>query len=100
MLESNLNVVNNDMRSLVKDAQALFQAATALTGEKADEVRNRGMQLLDTAMVKAHDAQTKCLVAGKEMAASADHYVKENPWRVVAGTAGVALLIGFILGRK
>jgi ElaB/YqjD/DUF883 family membrane-anchored ribosome-binding protein len=100
MLESNLKVVNNDLKTLVKDAQALFQAAAALTGEKADEVRHRGMRLLDTALAKAQDAQASALVAGKEMAASADDYVKENPWRAIAAAAGVGLLMGVILGRK
>ncbi|MDR3412120.1 MAG: DUF883 family protein [Formivibrio sp.] len=100
MLESNLKIVNNDMQTLVKDAQALFQAASALTGEKADEARNRGMQLLDTAIIKAHEVQAKAIVAGKEMATSADGYVKENPWGVIATTTCVALLAGFFLGRK
>jgi ElaB/YqjD/DUF883 family membrane-anchored ribosome-binding protein len=98
--ESNLKVVNSDMKTLVKDAQALFQSAAALTGEKAEEVRNRGMHLLDTALVKAQDVQAGALVAGREMAASADGYVKENPWRAIAAAAGVGLLVGVILGRK
>lgn len=100
MLESNLKVVNNDVKILVKDAQALFQAAAALTGDKAEEVRHRGMRLLDTALVKAQDAQASAVVAGKEMAASADDYVKENPWTAIVAAAGVGLLAGVILGRK
>ncbi len=100
MLESNFKVVNNDVKTLVTDAQALFKEAAVLTGEKAEEVRNRGMRLLDTALVKAQDAQANVLVAGKEMAVSADDYVKENPWRAIAAAAGVGLLLGVILGRK
>jgi ElaB/YqjD/DUF883 family membrane-anchored ribosome-binding protein len=100
VLESNLKVVNNDVKTLVKDAQTLFHAAAALTGEKAEEVRNRGMRLLDTALVKAQDAQASAFVAGKEMAVSADVYVKENPWRAIAAAAGVGLLVGVILSRK
>jgi ElaB/YqjD/DUF883 family membrane-anchored ribosome-binding protein len=100
VLESNLKAVDNDVKILVKDAQALFHAAAALTGEKAEEVRNRGMRLLDTALVKAQDAQASALVAGKEMAVSADVYVKENPWRAIAAAAGVGLLAGLILSRK
>jgi ElaB/YqjD/DUF883 family membrane-anchored ribosome-binding protein len=34
------------------------------------------------------------------MAASADTYVKENPWRTIAAAASVGLLVGVILGRK
>lgn len=100
MLQSNFNAIDNDVNTLVKDAQALFQTATALTGEKADEIRNRGMQLLDAALVKGRDMQASALASSKEMAASADGYVKENPWRAIAAIAGVALVAGLILGRK
>ena len=100
MLESNINAVNNDVNTLVKDAQALFQAAAALTGDKADEVRNRAMRMLDTALVLGREVQASALASGKEMAASADDYVKENPWRAIAAMAGVGLLAGLILGRK
>jgi ElaB/YqjD/DUF883 family membrane-anchored ribosome-binding protein len=71
-----------------------------LTGEKAEEVRNRGMRLLDTALVAARDAQASARVAGKEMAASADGYVNENPWRSIGIAAGVGFLAGAILTRK
>ncbi len=100
MLESNIKVVNSDVKVLVKDAQALFQAAATLTGEKATEVHTRGMHMLDAALVKAQDAQTNVIVAGKEMATSAQSYVKENPWRTVAVASGVGLLVGAILSRK
>ncbi|MBB5610869.1 MULTISPECIES: YqjD family protein [unclassified Janthinobacterium] len=100
MLENNITTVNNDVKTLVKDAQALFSAAAALTGEKADEVRVRGMKTLDAALVKAQEAQASAIVATKQIAAQADGYVKENPWRTVAVAAGVGVLVGFILGRK
>jgi len=100
MLENNISTVNNDVKTLVKDAQALFVAATALTGEKAEELRGRGMRALDTALAKAQEAQQSAIEASKEMAKSADVYVKENPWRSIAAAAGVGLLIGVIIGRK
>ena len=100
MLGQNISTVNIDVKTLVKDAQALFTAATALTGEKAEELRGRGMRALDTALAKAHDAQISALAASKEAAKQADVYVKENPWRSIAGAAAVGLLIGVIIGRK
>jgi ElaB/YqjD/DUF883 family membrane-anchored ribosome-binding protein len=75
-------------------------AAAALTGEKAEELRSRGMQLLDVALGKAGQVQGQALVKGKELAHTADVYVKDNPWRTIAAAAGVGLLVGVILGRK
>jgi len=100
MLEQNISTVNNDVKTLVKDAQALFTAATALTGEKAEELRGRGMRALDTALAKAQEAQVSAVAATKEAAKHADEYVKENPWRSIAVAAGIGLLIGVIIGRK
>ncbi len=94
------NNAQADVKTLVKDAQTLLTAAAALTGEKADELRGRGMALLDTAMGKASQVQGQALVKGKELAQSADVYVKDNPWRTIAAAASVGLLLGVILGRK
>ncbi len=99
-LNGNMNAVQTDVKTLVKDAQALLTAAAALTGEKAEEMRARGMQLLDVALGKASQVQGQALVKGKELAHSADVYVKDNPWRTIAAAAGVGLLVGVILGRK
>lgn len=89
-----------DVKTLVKDAQTLLTAAAALTGEKAEELRGRGMQMLDVAMGKASQVQNQAMVKGKELAETTDVYVKENPWRTVAVAAGVGLLLGALLGRK
>ena len=100
MLEASLKTVNNDINTLIKNAQVVFQEATTLTGEKATEARQKGMQLLDSALGKAQDAQASAYAAGKEMCVSADHYVKENPWRTISAAASIGLLLGVILARK
>ena len=100
MLNSHVRTMNKDINVIIKDAQALFHDAAALTGEKATEARDRASRLLDTALVTAQDAQASAMVAGKEMAASADHYVKENPWKTISAAASIGLLLGVILGRK
>jgi ElaB/YqjD/DUF883 family membrane-anchored ribosome-binding protein len=99
-LNGNMNTVQTDVKTLVKDAQTLLTAAAALTGEKAEEMRGRGMQMLDVALGKASAVQGQAVVKGKELAHTADVYVKDNPWRTVAAAAGVGLLVGVILGRK
>jgi ElaB/YqjD/DUF883 family membrane-anchored ribosome-binding protein len=91
---------SGDMKALVRDAQSLLSAAASLTGNKADELRERGMELLDQALGRAGKYQDQAMVKGKELAHSADVYVKDNPWRTVAVAAGVGLLLGVILGRK
>jgi len=95
-----LDDANTDVKALVKDAQSLLTAAAALTGNKADELRERGMEMLDVALGKAGKYQDQALVKGKELAHTADVYVKDNPWRTVAVAAGIGLLAGVLLSRK
>jgi ElaB/YqjD/DUF883 family membrane-anchored ribosome-binding protein len=99
-VDGNLNDASTDVKALVKDAQSLLTAAAALTGTKADELRERGMAMLDTALGKANKVQGQAVVKGKELAHTADVYVKDNPWRTVAVAAGVGVLLGVLLGRK
>lgn len=100
MLNSHVRASNKDINVIIKDAQALFQDAAALTGDKATEARVRASHLLDTALSTAHDAQVSAMAAGKQMATSADHYVKENPWKTISAAASIGLLLGVIVGRK
>ncbi|MFP5391264.1 MAG: YqjD family protein [Gammaproteobacteria bacterium] len=99
-LNGSASNVQSDVKTLVRDAQSLLQAAATLTGEKADDLRKRGMDMLDVALGKASQYQGQALEKGKELAQTADVYVKDNPWRTVAAAAGVGLLVGVILGRK
>jgi len=100
MLESNLKTARTDMKSLIRDAQELFREATANTGVKADELRDKGLNLLDAAMDKMQDVQAAVVETGREVADSTDDYVRENPWKAVAISAGVGLLVGLLIARK
>lgn len=100
MLESNIKTVRTDMKALVEDAQELFREAASASGVKAEELRTKGMDLLDTAMDKAQELQAAALDASKDLADSADHYVQANPWKAIAVSAGVGLLLGMLIARK
>ncbi len=99
-MENNLKTVRTDLRSLLRDAQDLFREATSSTGMKADDLRERGLELLDTALVKAQDLQSVALDTSKEVVDTADSYVKDNPWRAVAISAAVGVLLGMMIGRR
>lgn len=99
-VDSKLDDAGTDMKALVKDAQSLLTAAASLTGTKADELRERGMRMLDAALGQGRKYQDQAMVKGKELARNADVYVKDNPWRTVAVAAGAGLLVGVLLGRK
>lgn len=100
MLASNIKTVRNDMRTLMRDAQELLKQAASLSGDKADEMRQRGMAMLDAAAVKAQELQAAAIETSKEVASGTDEFVRENPWKAVAISAGVGVLIGMLIARR
>lgn len=100
MTASSYKTVRNDMKSLVRDAQQLFREASVATGERADELRAKGQELLDSAAQRAQDLQVAAVETSKELANNTDSFVKENPWKAVAISAGVGVLVGMLIGRR
>ncbi len=100
MTTSSYKTVRNDMKTLVRDAQQLFREATSASGDRADELRSKGLGMLDNALGSAQEMQALALETGKELAENADDFVKENPWKAVAISAGVGLLVGMLIARK
>ncbi|QAU32829.1 DUF883 family protein [Janthinobacterium sp. 17J80-10] len=100
MTASSYKTVRNDMKTLVRDAQQLFREASVATGERADELRAKGQDLLDNAAQRAQELQAAALETGKELASTTDDFVKENPWKAVAISAGVGVLLGMLISRK
>lgn len=100
MLTSNIKTVRNDMKTLMRDAQDLFREASQATGEKAEELRSKGLVMLDAATEMAQELQAVALEKGKEAAQATDEFVQEHPWQAVAISAGLGLLIGLLISRK
>lgn len=99
MLETTIKT-RSDLKSLLMDAQDMFRDATSATGSKAEELRSKGLSLLDAAVEKAQDAQTAAVSTSKEIAQSAGDYVRENPWKAVAIVASAALVASLLVKRR
>jgi ElaB/YqjD/DUF883 family membrane-anchored ribosome-binding protein len=100
MYEPTSKTINHDLAALANDAHSLFKTAATLSGDKAEEIRSRGMHLLDTMLVKSKEAQSCTIAAGREIASSAADYAKANPWRTIAMVAGAGMLLGAVVARK
>src|SRR5512143_1337961 len=77
-----------DFRAVVSDAEALASA------------RARAEASLARAKDKIADAEAALLGRAKAAAKATDVYVHENPWKAIGISAGIALLVGFIMGRR
>jgi ElaB/YqjD/DUF883 family membrane-anchored ribosome-binding protein len=79
----------SDLRTVVTDAEDLLKATATQTGERVEKVRARAEESLRLARVSMKNA-------GAEI----DDQVRQNPWTAVGVAAGLALVLGILLGRK
>jgi ElaB/YqjD/DUF883 family membrane-anchored ribosome-binding protein len=85
-----------DIKTLVKDAEALLRASAENAEELTDEARERAEQSLHALRSQLADIERDL----KGRAEVVDDYVRDNPWAAVAIAGGVALLVGLLMGRR
>jgi ElaB/YqjD/DUF883 family membrane-anchored ribosome-binding protein len=98
--EANMEKLGTDLKELIRDAEAMLQATTGLTGEKMSELRERLSAALDSAEATCHRLGEKTMAGAKV----ADKTIREHPYEsigIAAGAAfGLGLLIGILASRK
>jgi ElaB/YqjD/DUF883 family membrane-anchored ribosome-binding protein len=89
-----------DFKTVMSDAEALIKATANQGGEALASVRAKAEASLARAKAQMADAEAALLVRAKAAAKATDVYVHENPWKAIGISAGLALLVGFIMGRR
>jgi ElaB/YqjD/DUF883 family membrane-anchored ribosome-binding protein len=90
----------SDLKVVVGDAEELLRLTAGQAGDKLGEVRNRLSGRLDELKDRLGDAEAALLEKGKKVASATDGYVHEHPWQSVGVAAGVAFLLGLLVGRR
>ena len=89
-----------DFKVLVADAEALLTETANHGGEKLADVRAKTEQSLRVMKERMAKAQDELIDKTKAAAKATDAYVHENPWKAIGTAAGLALLIGWLMGRR
>lgn len=89
-----------DMRMVVRDAEALLRATAGQAGEKIQEVRARAEESLRQAKVRLAELENAALVKAKELAGATEEYVRENPWQSLGIAAAVGMFVGLLLRKR
>jgi|SoiMethySBSTD1v2_1073268.scaffolds.fasta_scaffold555678_2 ElaB/YqjD/DUF883 family membrane-anchored ribosome-binding protein len=90
----------DDLKTVMRDAEALIKATSAQTGEKIQEVRARAEQSLKQAQERLSEIEDEALRRARELAGATEDYVRENPWQSLGIAAGVGLLLGVLISRR
>jgi len=89
-----------DLKIVMRDAEALIKATSAQTGEKIQEVRVRAEESLRQARTRLNAIEDEALQRAREVADATEEYVRENPWQSLGIAAGVGMLVGLLLSRR
>jgi ElaB/YqjD/DUF883 family membrane-anchored ribosome-binding protein len=89
-----------NLKSVMRDGEALLRATEGQTGEKIAEARARAEESLGNARERVYEATANLQERARSAAHSADDYVKENPWTAIAVAAGIGFVIGSLNRRR
>lgn len=85
-----------DIKTLVRDAEALLRASAENAEDLTDDARERAERSLHALRRQLNDIERDL----KGRAEVLDDYVRDNPWTAVGIAGGIALLAGLLLGRR
>ena len=89
-----------DLKEIAADAEELLRLTAGQSGDKIADARTRLGQSLSNAKGQLTQLEAEMLQRGKEVARATDEFVHDNPWKAIGATAGVAFLLGLLIGRR
>ena len=89
---------SQELQQLAGHVEGLMSKVANDPSPQLQELRSRVAGTLESAKTAIAKADSAALDAIKNVAGSADDYVRENPWIAIGVIAGVAASLGFLAG--
>lgn len=90
----------DDLRTVASDVEELLRATAGQTGERIASARARAEESLRLARARLEDTGAELASRAREAANATDQYVHDKPWQSIGVAAGMAFLVGYLLGRR
>ena len=88
----------NEFNAVVADTERLLKSIAAAGGEKAQTMRATVEQNLKAAKERLEELEQGIEARARSAAKATDQYVHANPWQSVAVAAGIAAIVGIVVG--
>ncbi len=85
-----------DLKRVVRDSEVFLQDSAGAVGEKAQALRERLSQTLESAKVACRRLEEKAIEGAK----ATDKVIREHPYQSIGVAFGIGLLIGVLVTRK
>ncbi|MDO9103193.1 MAG: DUF883 family protein [Candidatus Nitrotoga sp.] len=93
------NDLLKDFNTVVHEGEQLLKSVVDEGGDKANALRAKMESNLKAAKERLRQIEENAIETTKTAARATDNYVHENPWRVIAISAGIGVVIGLLLNR-
>lgn len=90
----------SDFKVLAADAEELLKATANQAGERVAAARKRIEESLEEGKKTLSKAENILVDKTREVAKTADDYVRQNPWNSVGIAAGIGLVLGLLIRRS
>ena len=94
--EANMQKLMSDLKTVVRDTEAILQATAGQAGEKLSELRERLSSGLETVKATSRRLEENTVAGAKTV----DRTIREHPYESIGVALGVGLLIGVLVGRR
>lgn len=95
-LQSAASNTADDLKVLLREAEAALGDSASSAGDKFDELRER----LRTALADGKHSLARLRDEGAKQLHKADECVRAHPYQAIGIAAGVGVLIGFLFARS
>jgi ElaB/YqjD/DUF883 family membrane-anchored ribosome-binding protein len=94
------NALAQDFDNVVSDAQELLKTIGNEGDARVADAKKRMQASLSVAKDRLAELQATATDGARAAAKTTDDYVHENPWAVIGASAGVGVLVGYLLARR
>jgi ElaB/YqjD/DUF883 family membrane-anchored ribosome-binding protein len=92
--------VMSELRGLAADTEELIEQVADQSSHSIVAARDKAREAITRARAELSDLAHTGAVRARAAGDAADHYVHDNPWRIIAGAAILGLIAGALIARR
>lgn len=97
---SNASRLKADLRNVAHDIERVLHNMSEAAEDRTGNLRLRARERLSSARDRLDDLGHGAALRAREVGGRTQHYVHENPWRVLGAAVATAYLVGWLMRSR